>query len=177
MKILDRNGGVIFEAEANSFAELIKLAISKGIDLYNIDLCSNSRDGLTNEEWYQLHKEVIRAYYEEDVELKFHSEHFAADGYRDVFGTPSWNTDCHYMVKQKTHTINGMEVPIPMQEIPEKGTKCYFVNITGHHLYGWFNYKGMQQDLEWLERGLLHLTKENAVANAKAMLSFKTKDK
>lgn len=71
--------------------------------------------------------------------------------------------------------INGFKVPEPMREVPGNGTRYYVVDLCGGDpsLYRW---DGGEIDREWLALGILHFTKEAAVAHRDALLSLtKTK--
>ena len=73
--------------------------------------------------------------------------------------------------KQVTHEVNGFTVPAPLRFAPAKGA-VYFVSCTSAIAFaykGYWGEKGASTDKMHLERGLIHLTKEAAVANAKAM--------
>lgn len=73
--------------------------------------------------------------------------------------------------------INGHKVPAP-ESTPPKYRAQYYVPAITHEepalLYFWDN---DETDRRCLERGLVHLTKEAAIAHAKALLSFKADHK
>ena len=72
--------------------------------------------------------------------------------------------------------INGYEVPEPLRKAPEEGTVVYTVLITSSStmLAEAKRYYGLSMDIDALNKGLLHLTKEAAELHAKALLSFTT---
>lgn len=73
--------------------------------------------------------------------------------------------------KQVTHEVNGFTVPAPLRFAPAKGA-VYFVSCTSAIALAYKGYWGEKDDSRdkiHLLRGLVHLTKEAAVANAKAM--------
>ena len=75
-------------------------------------------------------------------------------------------------IKRKTININGIEVPEPMREGPEKGTKVWVadpMNSAGTTAINW--YPGLIHE-NYLKSGLCHLTEEAAAIHAKALLSF-----
>lgn len=72
----------------------------------------------------------------------------------------------------KTRTVNGFEVPAPEAEVLNVGS-LYFIACTRHmgfyDTHKWFDEK---IDKRYMERGLVFLTKDDAIANAKAMLGI-----
>lgn len=78
----------------------------------------------------------------------------------------------NFRLKPRTHTINGIECPAPHKESLAVGTKFWVANPTVENLSSTFIWSDGLSDI-WLERGLIHLTKESADANARAMLAFK----
>jgi len=85
-------------------------------------------------------------------------------------GHPSWNSRYSYRQIPKTININGHEVPEPMREKPEIGTKYWYVDID--ELYQWTTWQDDEYDNLLLSRGLCHATEEAAIAHAKALFSF-----
>lgn len=77
----------------------------------------------------------------------------------------------------KTRIINGFEVPAPVREELEVGD-MYFVPSVGfedfHDVWEWGCTKLHKL---YLERGVVFLSKEDAIANAKAMLGIDPYDK
>lgn len=75
-----------------------------------------------------------------------------------------------FSLAPRTHMVNGFEVPSPESEEPEGE---YFIPDIDHVSYC---YAGVWSDHRLdemrLERGLIHLTDEAAIANAKAMLGI-----
>lgn len=69
--------------------------------------------------------------------------------------------------------INGHKVPEPLREAPPTGTKYFISDIAQESLLdGPYTWAGDAADMRWLKRGLLHSTKEAALAHSKALLSF-----
>lgn len=67
--------------------------------------------------------------------------------------------------------VNDIEVFAPEKEAPRSG-RIYFVSDpTNSSWYYTSNWYGSSNDREYLERGLVHLNKDNAIAYAKAMAS------
>jgi hypothetical protein len=78
-----------------------------------------------------------------------------------------------YRIKPKTININGHEIPEPVREPLTKGQSYFIPDLAtrGAGSCEWL-WHGDTPDLLWLERGLVHLTKEAAKAHAEALLSF-----
>lgn len=73
---------------------------------------------------------------------------------------------------QKTRTINGFEVPIPETEELKVGNWYFSPRILSDEFCEAEKWIGGSSDLRALNRGLVFLTKEDAIANAKAMLGI-----
>lgn len=89
-------------------------------------------------------------------------------------GVVDWRTsitpaaDMPDWIEQETHEVNGYTVPAPVTEPLTKG-QGYWLEMpttTGWCVYA--QWRDSEYDQMWLERGLIHLTKEAAVASAKA---------
>lgn len=88
-----------------------------------------------------------------------------------LFINPVWDKHTEYRQIPKTININGHEVPEPMRDRPEIGSRYYFVSarIDCSDTQTWTN---DDTDNLRLQLGLCHLTKEAAIAHAKALFSF-----
>lgn len=76
---------------------------------------------------------------------------------------------CEVRRKVKTHVVNGFTVPAPLRVAPAEQTS-YFVPSPSHKLLYMSGLWGNDAvENRWLDRGLVHLNKEAAIANAKAM--------
>lgn len=75
-----------------------------------------------------------------------------------------------FRIKPKTININGHEVPEPVREPLAARQYYYLADLRCDSLRG--TWSGDADDLLWLSRGLIHLTREAAEAHAKALLSF-----
>lgn len=73
---------------------------------------------------------------------------------------------------QRTININGFDVPEPIREEPEPGQRIYVADITSYQFILEHRWTGDGYDKRYLSRGLAHLSKENAIKHAKALLSF-----
>lgn len=99
------------------------------------------------------------------------------DGWHTCVSQAVWAPTCQYRRKPRTININGIEVPEPLRVAPAKGTKVWSPHLSSADKLSTFTWNvgnhWMEQELE---RGIVHLTPEAAVAHAEALLSF-TKDK
>ena len=84
-----------------------------------------------------------------------------------------------YRIKQKTITVNGMEVPAPLTTL--EGLDIFYLAAPSCvNFYISFEVNTplwvsttILRNKDWLERGLCHKTKEAAIAHAKAMCGIK----
>lgn len=76
--------------------------------------------------------------------------------------------------RQVTPTINigGHSVPKPMTEPPKNETLCYMPEPINKDLYAWIWWRSDEFYNECLKRGLVHSTKEAAIAHAKALIAI-----
>ncbi len=92
------------------------------------------------------------------------------------FATPTWDNELDYRRKPRTININGFDVLEPVREPLEYGQEYYIPTIAADlrvaSLFTWYD---NDHDFRWLEKGIVHLTKEAAELHAKALLSFTQK--
>lgn len=74
-------------------------------------------------------------------------------------------------VKQKTFKIGDIEVPEPVREPLPKNTVYYIPSFSDYTIYrsSWW---GSQEDIKYLDDGLIHLTREDAQKHAQALISL-----
>lgn len=72
----------------------------------------------------------------------------------------------------ETRIINGFEVPVPETKALKDGSRYYAASIDNEYFYESYTWYGDSFDFRMLERGLVFLNKDNAIANAKAMLGI-----
>ena len=87
-------------------------------------------------------------------------------------GNPSWTRAYSYRRKPeppKTITVNGFEVPAPLQTVEPDMEVWLSVPTRGDFVLG---FRGVQLGDSWLARGIVHATREAAAAHAKAMLGI-----
>lgn len=94
----------------------------------------------------------------------------AETGWCTLTDHPVWNKYVHYRRKPQTITVNGVEVPEPMRKEPKNTELYYLAYPISEKLYAQYDWVGTRPDRLWLEKGLIHSTREAAIAHAKAML-------
>ena len=78
-------------------------------------------------------------------------------------------------IKKRTININGFEVPEPERVAPKEGTPV-FIPAFDEDLFSEYTYLHAGISYDFLKHGVLHLTKEAAIAHANALLSFTKKE-
>lgn len=81
-------------------------------------------------------------------------------------------SDYDLFMKPKTRVINGFDVPVPESEPLEEGDEYYMPSIQGEYFYRDDIWLGYRFNKRHLKRGLVFLNREDAIANAKAMLGI-----
>lgn len=97
---------------------------------------------------------------------------YVDDEWYDCMVPTAFVDGCKYRVKPKTILVNGFEVPEPMREAPNDGVKYFFPNLSYNGYFWSHEWENDGVDVRMLSRGLIHLTKEAAIAHAKAMLGI-----
>ncbi len=92
-------------------------------------------------------------------------------GFHKCLKHPEWYENFEYRRKPRTITVNGIEVPEPIREEPKVGEKYFLVNLASPTLVNYYSWSHHRDDNEWLNKGLVHLTEEAAIAHAKALLA------
>lgn len=83
---------------------------------------------------------------------------------------PAWSPRHSYRRKPSTRVINGFEVPVPLTAATLHTKKSYWVCDPSSPQWAWGTCNFTLDILQVrLERGIVFATKEDAVANAKAM--------
>ena len=93
------------------------------------------------------------------------------NGFNGCLKHPEWHEHYEYRRKPKTITVNGIEVPEPIREAPKMDEKFFFVDLSLPTLTAHHPWKDDAYDRAWLKKGLIHSTKEAALAHAKALLA------
>lgn len=77
-----------------------------------------------------------------------------------------------YRVKPDTIMVNGIEVPEPQRVAPADDKRYWITDVTAIEPDEFeLCWAGTECEMTWLQRGLVHLSKENAIAHAKAMVA------
>lgn len=122
------------------------------------------------------HAELMTLYAQDAMETDKPQERWEykskieTDKWVTCWNHPNWAPDYEYRRKPRTVNINGFEVPEPLREAPEKGVTVYspcFDFQTRH-----WPFDGGDLDMQCLENGMFHLTKEAAEIHTKALISF-----
>lgn len=74
--------------------------------------------------------------------------------------------------KPKTIKVNGVDVPEPLKEMPAYGTQYFTPYLFDEDLYCALTSCNDVYDKRAFERGLMHLSRENAIAHSKAILGI-----
>lgn len=87
--------------------------------------------------------------------------------------------ECHYKMCDytyesipKTITVNGFEVPEPVRESLSYDDFYYVICLDADDFSLNESWDNNEKDFLWLSRGIIHLTKDAAIAHAKAMLGI-----
>lgn len=94
----------------------------------------------------------------------------AVEGWYSLTDHPVWGLYISYRRKPRTILVNGIEIPEPMRKEPKKPEWYYLAYPISEELYAQYTWTGARPDRLWLEKGLIHDTREAAIAHAKAML-------
>lgn len=104
---------------------------------------------------------------ENDEEI---TKYWHKDGKHNLTG--AWSPYDLFMVED-TIEINGHKVPKPTVEPPRNDDGYYYApDVMADDLVATYRWDGGIYDYRCLKRGLIHLTKESAIAHSKALLSF-----
>lgn len=77
-----------------------------------------------------------------------------------------------FSLAPRTHVVNGFTVPEPEDDFLTDPDLYYVADVTSEYWAFGKNWRGTDRDQMLVIRGLVHLTKEAAIANAKAMLGI-----
>lgn len=99
---------------------------------------------------------------------------------QNLMGSMKWYTksypdlsgDCEYRIKPRTITVNGFEVPEPMQEAPEIGVEYWIAAPAFEDYCERVNWSASAYGKRYIDRGLCHSSRNSAIAHAKAMLGI-----
>ena len=80
--------------------------------------------------------------------------------------------DYEYRIRPNTIRIGEYDVLEPMREMPALGTTYYVVDTITPKSPRKYTWVGDTSDIGWLNRGILHSTRDAAVLHAQALLSL-----
>lgn len=113
-----------------------------------------------------------------DVEYRFYDDEVATDNEWEYFymgSTPvSWllDGDHQFRLAQETIKIGDVSFPKPYQGEMEYDQFYYYPTIDFKSLYDSTTWTGTPTDHMLMGRNLVHLTKENAIVHAKALIKL-----
>lgn len=93
-----------------------------------------------------------------------------AENWRQLVCSPIFCKTFSYRRKPKMSKIGDYEYPAAETKVPVIGSPYFYPCVYLHELHSYDNYEGYPTDDSILLRGMLHLTKENAIAHAKAII-------
>ena len=85
---------------------------------------------------------------------------------------PSWDEDIRYRIKPTTIKIGSHEVPEPLRVEPATGTEHWVVRLSAIEPVFVATWGVSSSDRYRLECGLVHLTKDAALAHAEALIEL-----
>lgn len=93
---------------------------------------------------------------------------------RSVDSTGVWSDSVEspndlFMLEQ-TNNLNGFSYPSPLTEPPSFSTIVYITDISSSDFCFDITWTGEEYDVDVLNRGIVHLTQDNAVAHAQAII-------
>ena len=134
---------------------------------YNIDYLIEDVPTVKGNEMKHRNHEFITAFINgEAVQYKF-----ASGDWCDITNLRDLDYEVVYRMKPKTKTINGFEVPMPMDKEPEKDTPYYYPSVILESFYD-ASYYTSTWDERIYKRGLCFSNKEDAIKTTKAMLGI-----
>lgn len=90
---------------------------------------------------------------------------------------PAWDECSMYRRKPRTLNINGYEVPEPVRKPITMHDPYYIPQLGGAELCCMRAWCDKIDDYQRLEKGIIHLTPEAAIAHTNALLSFTRQQK
>lgn len=100
----------------------------------------------------------------------------SSTGYKWVDLDRSYSLDVfdggyYFKLKPKSITINNINLPEPLSNEPEKDSEYWVSSPELDYLALRSVWSGSLHEKLWLKRGLLHSSKDNAIAHAKALIA------
>jgi hypothetical protein len=118
------------------------------------------------------HAEVLRAIADGVPLSEF--ELTLGGGYRKMINLDWFWEPTQYAIRRKPQYImvNGFKVPKPLDVAPSDDAEYFIVALLDEDLHDCFRWYGTDKECRWLDRKVIHATKEAAIAHAKAMLGI-----
>ena len=124
-------------------------------------------------------KEALIAHLQGEEVLMRHVASGCVNDFAAIFNTHTLQSlldfaDSIYIfsLAPRTITVNGVEVPAPESVAPEEGSKYFNPNAFMDEMFSFEEWIGSASNFRELERGLVYLNKDDAIARAKAMLKY-----
>ncbi|MFA5166768.1 MAG: hypothetical protein WC449_05785 [Candidatus Paceibacterota bacterium] len=135
---------------------------------------------MSEEKQQHIHAELMALYAQDAMETdkpwkRWEHKRFQDNEWSKLLQNPVWLELFEYRRKPKTININGYEVPEPLRVKPECESIYYVASTSSKRLETLIIWNNDEQDNEWLNNGLIHLTKEAAKLHVDALLSFTRK--
>lgn len=86
--------------------------------------------------------------------------------------SPLWGVESKYRIRQRTTVINGFTVPEPLRAFPKFGEEYFVERLDFEDYFASKVYMETEIEEVWLDRGLMHSTKEGAITSCKARLGI-----
>ena len=84
-----------------------------------------------------------------------------------------WEPDSWKIRRKPQHImVNGFKVPKPLDVAPNDDAEYFIVALLDDDMHDCFRWYGTDKECRWLDRKVIHATKEAAIAHAKAMLGI-----
>ena len=97
---------------------------------------------------------------------------FTPDVLQQMMNGGAQRHDYEFRIKPRTITLNGREVQAGETVEPAGGTMVFIADPAQDEFHTAIRWRMASCFARWLERGLVHLTKEAAIAHARAMLNI-----
>lgn len=95
-----------------------------------------------------------------------------ANIWRACASHPAWDDRAQYRRKPRTIRIGDRDVPEPLRVAPAAGVTCWHVHLPAHDMAEPVMFCDTDWQRRMLERGLLHATREGAMAHAEALVEL-----
>lgn len=122
-------------------------------------------------------KELMQAFLNgEQLQYSLESDRwYDWNPFLDEFISEMYYAPTRIRTKLKTVLINGIEVPHPVTETLKENTYYAYVSLGSNTMCLNNVWANSEVDCRLLLRGLIHTSDENAIAHAKALLSYSEK--